>query len=101
MPLARQECFTVTDDLQLLREVAVCERVFAIATHTLPHTLAQMHMQNFFSFFFAIVNSTEKNTIDILTSGTENRGKRNSAKGKEEQKHAKPIFTFVVRKQRT
>ena len=33
------------------------------------------------------------NTIDILTSGTENRGKGNSAKGKEEQK---PVTTVAL-----
>ena len=32
-------------------------------------------------------------TIDILTSGTENRGKENSAKGKEEQK---PVTTVAL-----
>ena len=53
MPLARQERFTVTDDLPLLREVAVYEPPFRhgakcweemVKTHTLPHTLAQMRM---------------------------------------------------------
>ena len=42
-----------------------------------------------------VVNKTQESqsTIDILTSGTENRGKGNSAKGKEEQK---PVTTVAL-----
>ena len=43
------------------------------------------------AFFF--LDKKKTSTIDILTSGTENRGKGNSAKGKEEQK---PVTTVAL-----
>ena len=68
----------------------VTELYNVIKLYRVMELYSVMKLYNFFFYFF---KSTKCAKVDILTSGTENRGKGNSVKGKEEQK---PVTTVAL-----